>query len=307
MPCFVSAAFWREAPKRSSVFFSRARFSLIERTPTASTTHGRRRSDHWISSPPLYMNSVKEKDGRDDLERNPVTGKQESFTTTIASDTRKDTTTSTATSLFPWTDFQTYALMDHIKDYSFHNIILWRNMIQNVPELTGYPPSFVQEQYETIVLRKNSSSTTTASNTTSVNFVKSNAVLPYLDEYSFEPQGGIQGRIYGLPGIADGSFIQTSEVQSPQDTLPYNYVVLKDKSTFYELGKPLRLDDDETRQRAVSVSGGSLSRIANPLEGEEPILDADLVRLASLTSIVVGGALAFETLSHHLTVNVFWV
>ena len=37
------------------------------------------------------------------------------------------------------------------------------------------------------------------------------------------------------------------------------------------------------------------------------IIDSNLVNLGATTAILLGGATAFNMLSHHLTVNVFWV
>jgi hypothetical protein len=37
------------------------------------------------------------------------------------------------------------------------------------------------------------------------------------------------------------------------------------------------------------------------------LFDPDLVQLAGLTAVVLTGAWAMQALSHHLTVNIFWV
>ena len=63
---------------------------------------------------------------------------------------------------------------------------------------------------------------------------------------------------------------------------------------------------------AVQKAANNLAK-ALPVVGtsnineQEENPDADLVRLGGLTAAVLAGAVAIDILSHHLTINMFWV
>ena len=92
----------------------------------------------------------------------------------------------------PWADFHEWALRDNIPKYTRilpgvtpKTYALWRTMLQDVPELSGYPISFLQEKC------------TQKSNATSSDSSKQEIpdVLPYLDNFYFEPSGGLSGQV----------------------------------------------------------------------------------------------------------------
>ena len=188
-------------------------------------------------------------------------------------------------------------------------------MIRDVPELTGYPVKYVQKMYQQQQKQ----------------IMESNDVLPgimpFLDQFEFTQQGGISGRSYGLAGIADGTLIETSSVKGVQSTIPDGYIITE-SGVPYELGIPLgdfySLDGSgNTAARAqmqkmlqsTSIISQSMTEtgtnvLANgvsKLDNNNNIIDSNLVNLGATTAILLGGATAFNMLSHHLTVNVFWV
>lgn len=131
------------------------------------------------------------------------------------------------------------------------------------------------------------------------------------------------GIVYGILGVAEGTRIETTPVRDLLLTLPKGYIQTKDGSVVYELGRP-RLStqmDSLSRENAMLVARSfwgerknlkidrSLS-IPPAIEGVSSLsslLDPDVVNIGVLTVFALVGATAIESLSHHLTVNVFWV
>jgi hypothetical protein len=211
-------------------------------------------------------------------------------------------------------------------------IILWRNLLNDTPELTGYPISFLSEQMKSIMRDILQNPTAELSSTDLVlNHVNKDAeidwdqVLPYIDAYTFEVGGGVTGLVYGVTGVADGNQICTTSVGDVQTTIPRNYIQTGD-GCIYELGRPAFSNDlaVQTATQSYSLSGTSKAWfrdgketaslivkktrvLADDNTKKESFIDSDLLQLAGLTTLVLTGAMAMETLSHHLTVNVFWV
>ena len=216
----------------------------------------------------------------------------------------------------PWSDFQDWALRDNLPRYVVSSpsndsrqqtlYALWRTMMRDVTELGGYPIDMLQEMHARQLKRQDSDATLSVTP----------GVLPLLDEFEFDASGGLSGRVYGIPGVADGSNIVTKEVKDVQFTVPKGYIQTDDGAVAYELGTPRResysLDAGSNRVRdfssnAVGMAAGmAKSAMTNvPAIQEDP--DTMLVRLGVTTAILLGGATAINMLSHHLTVNVFWV
>ena len=154
-----------------------------------------------------------------------------------------------------------------------------------------------------------------------------------VDYFEFASNGGITGRAYGLPGIADGTQIQTPPLISAQTTIPLGYITTEaslgeeDSIGFsYELGTCTSLDasyslDERSTALAAArrlvVDGSNMASavvkdVATVSIGESGLLsdkeaNQDLIYLGSATALVLTAATALGALSHHLTVNVFWV
>ena len=221
-------------------------------------------------------------------------------------------------------------------DSSKRFIILWRNLLNDTPELAGYPVSFLAEQMKSIMhfldLKSNTSTALTSSELAIKNFCNEaeidwDLVSPYMDDYTFEVGGGLTGLVYGVTGVAEGTKICTTSVGELQATIPRNYIQTGD-GCIYELGRPAISKISETQipdmMQSYSLSGNTKEQFRNGKEtivsqfskgiravddraNEDTVIDSDLLNLAGLTTLVLGGAMAMETLSHHLTVNVFWV
>ena len=124
----------------------------------------------------------------------------------------------------PWSDIQNEALRDNIAKYTVmiplkaedeskegeqsQVFALWRTMLKDVPEIAGYPIDFLQQMHA----RQIQNSETLLEVTP--------ALLPYLEDYEFAAAGGVSGKIYGVPGLADGTRIETSQVTNIEVTLP---------------------------------------------------------------------------------------
>ena len=149
-------------------------------------------------------------------------------------------------------------------------------------------------------------------------------ILPHLDGFEFKSNGGVAGQIHGLNGIADGTTIQTSPLAHVQLTIPRGYVLTEDGSSAYELGEPLSEENYKLDIAGIARNGripsvdvnGVAQSLKSGVEGSagslvDAVSDKEttnmLINLGATTGIVLGGALAVNLLSHHLTLNVFWV
>lgn len=169
---------------------------------------------------------------------------------------------------------------------------LWRTMTREIPELMGYEVDMLRQMHA-LYLKNNLSAATPN-------------VLPLLDEYDFEASGGLSGRVYGIPGIADGANIVTTPISSIQ-TVSLGYVKTDDGEVAYELGVPARETYSNSRLQETTnmVVKGVGSNLPVSATDEDP--DTMILRLGFLSASVLGGAAAIDLLSHHLTLNVFWV
>ncbi len=212
---------------------------------------------------------------------------------------------------FPWTEKQVWALSDslrrftvqvHVKDETMQTFILWRTMAKEVVELAGYPlPFLIERQMELL----NDNHTESSEKVTSIQ--TSRIILPYLDEYEFTTSGGISGAAFGVPGVAEGTRIETASLDNVKETLPKGFVQTA-CSVLYELGSPRQQDEGSRAGSFVSSAKNAVQDYSRTGEMEQVgPLDRELVQLGALTGVLLVGASAVATLSHHLTVNVFWV
>lgn len=219
----------------------------------------------------------------------------------------------------PWSNFQEWALRDQLPKYvisipvqrqgrtQYDVYALWRALSREVTELSGYPVDFLQERHDKLLQQENKTS-----------LAVTPQALPLLDEFEFATAGGLSGRVYGIPGVADGSKIETTPVSDVHKTVQKGYVQTEDGAVAYELGLPLgdyysldgisgsaaRTLSQQAVQTAAGAAKGALGGVSAATE-EDP--DTMLVRLAVSTGVLLAGATAMNMLSHHLTVNVFWV
>ncbi|GKY95902.1 hypothetical protein MPSEU_000550800 [Mayamaea pseudoterrestris] len=233
---------------------------------------------------------------------------------------------------YPWSSAAHQALTDNVPKYSFSlmlpeesdatpiTVTLWRTMSQNTVELAGYPLDFLAQQYARAVQDETESAAIDQ-----VLPAYSTTVLPYLDNFYFTQGGGMRGNVYGLPGVAPGTLLETSRLVNVARTLPHGYVVAaKDDGLqdviAYELGKPqseagrVSAGSRQADEPSLFSLSGLTSKLPSALaaattdkQTTPALLDPDLMNLGGLTVALLGGAVALETLSHHLTINVFWV
>ena len=241
----------------------------------------------------------------------------------------------------PWSEWQDWALRDNLPKYIItippphltsqtrtnktplqtRQFALWRSMLHDVPELNGYDVAFVRQMYAKQLLR-NAQQTITG-RTTKIDVP---GVLPLLEQFEFEPNDGISGIAFGLPGIADGTKMTTPPLKNVQQTIPLGYVYTDEGETVtaYEIGTPKQsefhsldgrsatavnaakvffssaLETSSKVGEQTSVSSGSLRRM-------DPETSQMLLNVGGATVMLLAGATAVNMLSHHLTVNVFWV
>lgn len=273
----------------------------------------------------------------------------------------------------PWGDRQEWALMDNIGKYlvtipTFEGEVggsggsgsgdggneyaMWRSLTRDVIELTGYDAEILRQKYVESKM-KNDKDTDTDSDIdddtdddtdSEIGAAKATAtapgLLPLLDQFEFQSNGGVSGQIQGLKGIADGTTVQTSPLVHVQLTVPRGYVLTEDGSSAYELGVPVSEDEDfysldniakmnmnmnmnmgkniqdmdagdmagvvKAGVEGTGKLAGNMASAAITSAGDEETTRM-LVNLGATTGILLGGAMAVNLLSHHLTVNMFWV
>jgi len=227
-----------------------------------------------------------------------------------------------------WGQTQEWAIQDSLSKYTvtipnMGCFAMWRSMIRDTVELAGYDVHFIRKM---IHQRQPSSLSTNNGADTNSEVSSSPGVLPLLDEFEFRPNGGVAGRIRGLRGISDGTIVESSPLAQVDVTVPRGYVVTEDGSTAYELGVPgdggseFGMMDtigsssvggvvDATKSMRDGVDGTTRTVVQAVLGGVGGGDDgtAMLANLGTTTAIVLGGVMAFNLLSHHLTINVFWV
>jgi hypothetical protein len=219
----------------------------------------------------------------------------------------------------------------------FSSFALWRSLIEETPELSGYPIDFLQARYneqQTRVVKSddgdekvtNKTDLPPRSDMTTIPTILE--ALPFLDDYEFSNEGGICGNVYGLDCVADGSRITTPAVMNVKESLPKGYIQTSDGSALFELGRPI--GNDERRKnghisdasywkvipsgvavvakKSIENAAGTVSNIdPNAVSYDADDADGLLLRLGATTGILLAGATAINMLSHHMTVNVFWV
>ena len=229
----------------------------------------------------------------------------------------------------PWSETQEWALRDKLPQYTIHvplvkdgkeimtKCALWKTMSNEVTEISGYPVDFLREMNKKQVASNAKNDTISADGrTVAEDFtVRPPEVLPYLDLYEFSSSGGTLGNVYGVPGLADGTRVETSPVDNVQDTLPKGYIRTADGSTAYELGRPVQPSENEAvaeaskflLKRVVNSAPALSTSTSSEPKGENEDMDRMLVRAGASAGILLAAAAAVDILSHHLTLNFFWV
>ena len=238
----------------------------------------------------------------------------------------------------PWSNVQEWALQDNLAKFTViipppvtggkaRRYAMWRTLMREVPELAGYPVPFLLKMHQRSLKKKSTDSNTREEGTP--------GVLPMVDDFEFISNGGISGRAYGLPGIADGTSIQSPSLISAETTVPLGYVTTKGDANSenevgfsYELGNcasssEYSLNGTERSaalaaarrlvlEGAVDTTRGAASVAKDmAVTGSGLLSDTetnrDLAYLGGATAMLLASATAVGMLSHHLTVNVFWV
>jgi len=242
-----------------------------------------------------------------------------------------------------WGQSQEWALRDNISKYTvnipkLNNVTtqqrgssvnsakayaMWRSMSQEIVELAGYDVHFIRKMHQRQLLNERSEEKGGGG---TEELLYSPGVLPLLDEYQFLPNGGVAGLVEGLPGILDGTTIQTAPLVHVDITVPKRYALTNDGSTAYELGVPISSNTGaDVNNSLAALTAGNVSKklmafldqsgsshsssssiLSNARFADKEEISS-LQKLVTPTAVVVGGAIAASLLSHHLTVNMFWV
>jgi hypothetical protein len=233
----------------------------------------------------------------------------------------------------PWGPKQEWALRDNISKYTVYllpsvsieqeedelsqrstkpqqsstlvSIVLWRSLLREVTELSGYDISTVKSRYHLL---------TTTSKMDFPPPIQSDILLPFLDQYEFQIHGGVSGLVYGMPGVLDGTRIETSSLIQPEYTLPQGFIQTQNEYVAYELGLPwgqTNTAGDRIQRQVVSLASGVLEKRvgdSTDLVTQTTSTISSWVQPLTITFLALTGSTALlNVLSHHLTVNVFWV
>jgi len=251
-------------------------------------------------------------------------------------------------STMPWSDLQSWALRDQLPKYvvtipvpgssngssdkrKYGTYALWRTMLKETTELSGYDVEYVRRAYERDVVEREDWEGYAIGAKGEESSKTAPGVLPLLESFEFHPDGGVSGLAYGIPGIAGGSSIRTTAVSNIQKTVILGYIETEDGSAAYELGSPAGdfyslgssgglMSEDARRTMLENVAraaagivetgtagAAGAAKLAADAASAGGEVDANLVNLAGTTAIMLAGAAAVGMMSHHLTVNVFWV
>jgi hypothetical protein len=214
---------------------------------------------------------------------------------------------------FPWGPKQEWALRENVSKYTVFllhptpplkqsgtqqtvEIILWKSMLREVTELSGYDITMLQGQYQSWISSSNQNTS-----------VRSEILIPYLDQYEFQTHGGVSGLVYGMSGILDGTRIETSLLIQPEYTIPRGYIQTQDEYMAFELGLPV---GDGKEKPWITWTTSALE---SGIQGSKAVLEtsssmSSWVKPLTVTFLTLTGATTLvNLLSHHLTVNVFWV
>lgn len=228
----------------------------------------------------------------------------------------------------PWGDRQRFALMDNIKKYLVEipqlpsengstTYVMWRAMMRDNIELVGYDANFLRKKCIEMMAQDTKDDPTTRFDLDGIP-----GILPLLDAFEFAKNGGVSGKIQGLRGIADGTTVQTSPVMHLQLTVPRGYVLTDDGKAAYELGeaqnsvnlyslnfaKMGNMEEDDWKNAIATGAKGTgkvISEVADIATNVETT--NMLVNIGASTVTLLGAATLINMVSHHMTVNVFWV
>lgn len=248
----------------------------------------------------------------------------------------------------PWSEVQEWALDDNLPKFTViipkngsgeksKRYAMWRTLTREVPELAGYPIPFLRQMHQRLLLKKDTDNTNKSSSSSSY-IVETPGVLPMVDMFEFASNGGIAGQAYGLPGIADGTRIQTPPLISSETTIPLGYVTTQGDDNInevgfsYELGTCATSMDGSGREsrNVVALAAARRLVIDGALDSSKQVVNVakdiadtattgslgllsdkeanqDMIYLGGATALLLTAATAVGMLSHHLTVNVFWV
>ena len=248
----------------------------------------------------------------------------------------------------PWSEVQEWALDDNLPKFTViipkngsgeksKRYAMWRTLTREVPELAGYPIPFLRQMHQRLLLKKDTDNTNKSSSSSSY-IVETPDVLPMVDMFEFASNGGIAGQAYGLPGIADGTRIQTPPLISSETTIPLGYVTTQGDDNInevgfsYELGTCATSMDGSGREsrNVVALAAARRLVIDGALDSSKQVVNVakdiadtattgslgllsdkeanqDMIYLGGATALLLTAASAVGMLSHHLTVNVFWV
>ena len=253
----------------------------------------------------------------------------------------------------PWSEVQEWALDDNLPKFTViiptngsgekpKRYAMWRTLTREVPELAGYPIPFLRQMHQHLLLKKDTDNTNKSSSSSSSSsssyIVETPGVLPMVDMFEFASNGGIAGQAYGLPGIADGTRIQTPPLISSETTVPLGYVTTQGDDNMnevgfsYELGTCATSMDGSGREsrNVVALAAARRLVIDGALDSSKQVVNVakdiadtattgssgllsdkeanqDMIYLGGATALLLTAATAVGMLSHHLTVNVFWV
>ena len=229
-----------------------------------------------------------------------------------------------------WSQWQDWALIDNLSTYlvPLHKNTMaarWRAMVRDIPELNGFSIEFVQLQYKRLLdmqnktdeKRKEPSKTkgimsihTEETGGKTIKSIKLPTnilpeLLPLLDGYTFEKNDQMRGYAYNINGVADGTILTTPPLKSISTSVSKGWIESEVGGIVYELGVPLEMYNKSKKANFYSLDFGNAANDSLYVSGLAK--DTTLLNLGALTGMLLLSATAFNSISHHVSIHVYWV
>ena len=204
-----------------------------------------------------------------------------------------------------------WALQDAVSKYSVAGgrVVLWRRMVDEVPELAGRDADEVRRRWLQRLSRAPDGGAAGEGAA-----APAALLAPLLDAWREGADGAFEGQLYGQPGIADGQLSRTAPVPAARRRVDDGWIEPA-AGVVYELGAPAGLAPLAARAPGDELADGVGATLGAAL-GAPAAAAAELAprKGASWPAILLSGAAAgglasaaVGVLGHHLSVHVFWV
>ena len=193
----------------------------------------------------------------------------------------------------PWSEMEDWLLVDAVEKCTVeNNIILWRRVVRETPELSDKSVEEARSRY----LRVRGGPGGAGPNE------GPQAAPPLLDQWANLGDGAFAGRVFGLSGVADGTAIITAPVEPANRRILDGYIVTN-TGVLFELGP----SSAEAAGGANGALEGGVSVLGRDVGGVRKDAFLSAQTLATAAGLGAAGIAAWAAIGHHLTFQIFIV